>query len=77
MPLNLYPNVHASGAVPTGWVPLRGGTIKYSVNNPKVLSQLRTLRTGTWRKVIKHGAPGAIHFFEHVSGHVADVKYFP
>ncbi len=77
MPLNLYPDVHASGSVPVGWVPVQGGTIKYPVRNPEVLSHLRTLLAGRWQKVIKKGVPGEIHYFEHASGQVAGVKYYP
>jgi hypothetical protein len=77
MPLDLYPDVYSSGSVPAGWVPLKGGTIKYPVRNAKVLAYLRTLLAGRWQKVIKAGVPGEIHYFEHASGQVADVKYYP
>jgi hypothetical protein len=77
MPLNIYPNVAASGAVPPGWVPTQGGTIKYPVRNRALLEYLRQLLPGRWQKVIKKGFPGEVHYFEHQSGQVADVKYFP
>jgi hypothetical protein len=77
MPLNLYPNVHASGSVPAGWQPLRGGTIKYPVRNAAVLHYLRQMLAGRWQKVIKKGTTGDVHYFEHASGQVADVKFFP
>jgi hypothetical protein len=32
---------------------------------------------GTWKKVIKAGNSGDVHHFEHASGQVADVKFFP
>jgi hypothetical protein len=77
MPLNLYPDVYASGSVPTGWKPAKDGTIKYPVRNPAVLRYLRQLLPGRWQKVIKQGNTGEVHYFEHASGQVADVKFFP
>jgi hypothetical protein len=77
MPLNLYPDVYASGPVPVGWIPLKDGTIKYPVRNKAVLDHLRSLLTGRWQKVIKKGTPGEVHYFEHASGQVAGVKYYP
>jgi hypothetical protein len=43
MPLNLYPDIYASGSVPAGWTPQQGGTIKYPVRNTMVLRHLRQL----------------------------------
>ncbi len=77
MPLHLYPDVYASGSVPGGWVPNRGGTLKYPVRNKQVLNYLRQLLPGKWQKVIKDGNTGEVHYFEHSSGQVAGVKYFP
>jgi hypothetical protein len=77
MPLHIYPNVYASGSVPGGWTPVKGGTIKYPVRNDQVLEHLRQLLAGRWQKVIKKGNPGEIHYFEHESGRVAGVKHFP
>lgn len=76
MPLNLYPDVYASGSVPSGWTPVRGGTIKYPVRNRSVLRVLRALSIGRWQKVIKQGNSGEVHYFEHESGNVAGVKFF-
>jgi len=76
MPLNLYPDIYASGSVPQGWRPVRGGTLKYPVRNRAVLRELRRLRLGRWQKVIKQGNSGEVHYFEHHSGHVAGVKFF-
>lgn len=76
MPLYLYPNVYASGSVPLGWSPIRGGTVKYPIRNRAVMSVLRNLRAGNWKKVIKKGNTGEVHYFEHESGHVAGVKFF-
>jgi hypothetical protein len=76
MPLNLYPNVQASGSVPENWKPVRGGTFKDPVRNRAAVLELRRLRPGRWRKVIKLGNIGEVHYFEHTSGNVADVKFF-
>lgn len=76
MPLHLYINVYASGSVPDNWLPDREGTLKYPVRNAQVYRYLRQLLRGRWRKVIKQGNIGEIHYFEHESGQVAGVKYF-
>ena len=77
MPLNLYPSIYASGSVPVGWTPTRGGTIKYPVRDKLVLQCLHQLLPGLWRKVIKQGTPGEVHYFEHRSSQVAGVKPVP
>ena len=76
MPLYLYPNVYASGSVPLGGSSIRGGTVKYPVRNRAVMRVLRNLRTGNWKKVMKKGNSGEVHYFEHESGSVAGVKFF-
>ena len=75
MPLHLYANVYASGSVPPDWRPSKGGAIKYPVRNPAVRHHLRHLLPGKWQKVIKLGNVGEVHYFEHVSGQVAGVKF--
>ena len=77
MPLNLYADIYASGVVPQCWTPSRGGTLKYPVRNRALLRELRRVRAGRWRKVIKQGNSGEVHYFEHESGSVAGVKFFP
>jgi hypothetical protein len=77
MPLHLYPDVYASSSVPPGWTPTRGGIVKYPVRNPIVRRYLRQLLPGRWQKVIKQGNSGEVHYFEHASGQVAGVKYYP
>jgi hypothetical protein len=77
MALHLYPDVNSSGSVPAGWVPDKGGALKYPVRNAAVLRYLRQLLPGKWQKVIKKGNTGEVHYFEHASGQVADVKFFP
>jgi len=75
VPLNLYSGILASGSVPKGWTPARTAALKYPVRNRAVLRELRRLRSGRWRKVIRLGNQGEIHYFEHNSGYVAGVKY--
>ena len=77
MPLHLYQNVHASGSVPPDWTPIKGDALKYPARNPAVLPYLREILSGKWQKVIKKGLDGDVHYFEHASGQVAGVKFFP
>ena len=77
MPLNLYSNIRASGSVPANWKPHKGGALKYPVRNAVLLAYLQQLLPGKWQKVIKYGDLGEVHYFEHESGQVADVKFFP
>ncbi len=73
--MHLYESIYASGRIPSGWTPIRGGTIKYPAR-PAIQHYLRTLLAGRWRKVVKQGTTGEVHFFEHESGRVAGVKYY-
>jgi hypothetical protein len=75
MPLNLYTEIYQSGSVPHGWLPVKGGTVKYPVRNRAVLHELRRLCAGRWKKVIRKGNFGEVHYFEHESGNVAGVKF--
>jgi hypothetical protein len=76
MPLNLYPNIRASGSVPLDWKPQKGGALKYPVRNAKLHRYLHQLMPGKWQKVVKTGNTGEVHYFEHESGQVVDVKFF-
>ncbi len=76
MPLNLYLNIYDSDSVPKDWTPVQGGALKYNVRNRAVLRELRRLRFGKWKKVIKQGNFGEVHYFEHESGNVAGVKFY-
>ena len=60
MPLHLYTDVYASGSVPLGWVPTRGGTLKYPVRNPAVRLVSAAIAPRQWQKVIKQGNNGAV-----------------
>jgi len=75
--LNLYPDIYTSGAVPMDWVATKGVVSKYPVRNPVVHRCLRLLVAGKWQKVMKTGNTGKVHYFEHASGQVAGVKFFP
>lgn len=75
MPLTFYSDIYASGSVPQEWRPVKGGTLKYPVRNQAVLRELRRLGSGRWKKVIKQGNSGEVHYLEHESGHVAGVKF--
>jgi hypothetical protein len=77
MSLRLYANIYVSGSVPREWSPAKGGTIKYPVRNIALRRYLDQQLAGKWLKVIKIGAGGEVHYFEHVSGQVAGVKFFP
>ena len=55
---------------------IAAGRLKYPVHK-KILGYLRQLLPGKWQKVIKYGNTGEVHYFEHSSGKVAGVKYFP
>jgi len=50
--------------------------LKYPVRNRAVLRELRRLRAGKWKKVVKKGNFGEVHYFEHESGSVAGVNFF-
>ena len=76
MALHLYPSIYESGSVPTGWIPTKSDPVKYPVRNSRVRHYLRQLLPGKWQKVIKNGNTGEVHYFEHVSGQVAGVKFF-
>jgi hypothetical protein len=76
MPLHVYPNIRASGSVPKSWVPQKGGALKYPVRNAALRAYLQLLLPGKWQKIIKSGSTGEVHYFEHESGRVADVKFF-
>lgn len=76
MPLTVYPSIYSSGSVPRGWKPHRTSPVKYPVANAKVLRHLRSLLPGEWQKVIKLGAGGEVHYYEHRSGQVAGLSFF-
>jgi hypothetical protein len=40
-------------------------------------NELRRMLPGRWKKIIKQGISGEVHYFEHEFGRVAGVKYIP
>jgi len=50
--------------------------VQISGANLAVRRELSHLRPGRWRKVIKQGNLGEVHYFEHEFGRVAGVKFF-
>jgi RHS repeat-associated protein len=72
----VYDSIEKSGKVPQGWKAVRGGTTKVNINNKQLLDELRKTLPGQWKKVYKKGVDGSeIHYFEHASGKVFDVKH--
>jgi hypothetical protein len=64
--------------VPAGWraADPPGNLIKVPVKNMDVLRALREQIPGRWIKVYRKGKDGAeVHYFEHASGAIANVKY--
>lgn len=49
----------------------------YPVRNPVMRRYLQKLLAGKWQKVINQGSGGEVHYFEHASGRVAGVKFYP
>jgi len=67
-----------SADVPKNWVPAGppGAVVKVRVNNAQVLKALRAALPGVWHKVYHLGRDGSeVHYFQHASGAVANVKY--
>ena len=77
MSLHVYRSIRESASVPAEWKPIKGGSIKYPIRNLALRSYLRELIPGKWQKTIKQGNTGEVHYFEHESGQVAGVKFFP
>jgi hypothetical protein len=75
MPLHIYNNIYESGKVPSWWKPIKGSMKKFK-GDRHVVRCLRTLLRGRWKKVIKYGVNGEVHYHEHASGKVADVKFY-
>jgi RHS repeat-associated protein len=71
----VFDSIYSSGNVPDGWQPAKGGTLKVNVKNKPLLEKLREVLPGRWKKVYRKGVDGTeIHYFEHESGKVFNVK---
>ena len=72
----VFESIEKSGKVPQGWKALRGSTTKVNINDKGLLDSLRKVLPGQWKKVYKKGIDGSeIHYFEHASGKVFNVKH--
>ena len=77
MPIRIFNSWRASGVVPPEWRPAEppGHLVKVPVKNPDVLDALQQLLPGRWMKVYRMGMNRTeVHYFEHISGKVANVK---
>jgi hypothetical protein len=75
----VYNSIKESPNYPRGFRTARNGTTKNTVTNAHLVSDLRGIEPGAWKKVYKDGydAQGnqvSIHYFESKSGRVAAVK---
>lgn len=76
---NIYNSIKQAPKYPQGFNEVNNGTVKVKVKNTDVLSELRQVESGQWKKVYKDGydANGSrisIHYFQSESGKVFDVK---
>jgi hypothetical protein len=62
---------------PDGLVANQRRNDQVPVRNDRLRLYLRGLLPGKWQEVIKKANTGDVHYFEHESGQVADVKFFP
>jgi hypothetical protein len=77
MPLHVYRSIYASGSIPQQWKPIRGGTIKYPIRERELNSIFVHFYLGNGEKSLRWVTQVEAHYFEHESGHVAGVKFFP
>lgn len=76
---HVYKAIKYAPKYPKGFKAVQNGTKNVTVNNKGLLSELRQIESGTWKKVYKDGydANGkkiSIHYFQSKSGLVFDVK---
>ena len=79
---NVNNSIKNSPNYPEGFQPRKNGTTKNTVKNKELLSKLREIESGTWRKIYKDGYDAygnkvSIHYFQSESGKVFDVKVKP
>ncbi|EJR45786.1 hypothetical protein IIM_04972 [Bacillus cereus VD107] len=75
----VYKAIKYAPKYPAGFKAVQNGTKNVNVNNTKLLSELRQIESGTWKKVYKdgydkNGKKISIHYFQSKSGKVFDVK---
>jgi len=76
--LNLYPSWRDAPQTPPGWKPARppGHRLKAAVHHAELKKMLQAALPGRWSKVYHKGADGTeLHYFEHESGRVFNVKH--
>jgi hypothetical protein len=76
--IELHDSWRQSPAVPPKWRAAKppGALRKVRIHNTMLLQELRNLLPGRWVKVYRYGEDGTeIHYCEHVSGKVANVKH--
>lgn len=75
---HLYKSIKYAPKYPAGFKAVQNGTKNHTVNNKELLSELRQIEAGTWKKVYKDGYKDgkkvSIHYFQSKSGLVYDVK---
>ncbi|MBQ4840981.1 hypothetical protein IHP27_13320 [Bacillus safensis] len=75
---HLYKSIKYAPKYPAGFKAVQNGTKKVTVNNKKLLSELKQIEGGAWKKVYKDGYKDgkkvSVHYFQSKSGLVYDVK---
>lgn len=79
--LNIYRGKTSAPQWPEDFTPARGQTERVPVKDRDPLNQLRSQLPGKWQKVYEHGwidgQQVEMHYFQHESGAVLDVKVVP
>lgn len=74
----IFNSIYDSPKLPKDFKSFPNGTEKFPIKNKQVLSSLRHVLSGDWKKVFTFGSDGVtnyeIHYFQHSSGKVFDVK---
>ncbi len=79
---NVYTSIKNSPNYPEGFQPRKNGTTKNTVKNKELLTKLREIESGNWKKIYKDGYDEygnniSIHYFQSESGKVFNVKVKP
>ncbi|MDC9597075.1 hypothetical protein [Xenorhabdus anantnagensis] len=73
-----YKSIKDAPQYPKGFRPVQDGTTKHIINRKDLLRDLRKVKAGKWYKVYKNGSVNgnkvSIHYFQHESGQVFNVK---
>lgn len=75
---HVYKSIKYAPKYPAGFKAVQNGTKNVTVKDKKLLSELRQIESGDWKKVYKDGyikgKKASIHYFQSKSGLVFDVK---